>query len=225
MELLTNVDKNEVLRYLGCTGNETDGVTEKRIGEMASLVKMTAEPKACHSVFKIRSHEPLLFFKTEAQFLGKDIMRHLADCSEAVFMAATLGRGVDMCLKRLEVTDMASAVVFDACASAAIENVCDNYSALLAESYLRQNLYLTARFSPGYGDLPLKSQRSMIDILQTEKRIGLFLNRSMMMEPVKSVTALIGVSENVQIKNSADCRECLNFEGCEFRRRGVTCHE
>ena len=51
---------------------------------------------------------------------------------------------------------MMKAVLFDSCASAAIEAVCDNLQKELQQSYP----YLTDRYSCGYGDLPITLQAS-----------------------------------------------------------------
>ncbi|MCD8049911.1 MAG: hypothetical protein LUG52_10050 [Clostridia bacterium] len=225
MELLTNVNKNEVLKYLGYRGGEKDGNVMAKIDEMAKLVIDAARPQACHMVLKIISHEPLETERLGGVFTGEDIKRHLKECSECVLMAATLGSETEKLLRRLSVTDMADAVIFDACASSAIENVCDNYTREIEEEYRKKNMFLTERFSPGYGDLPLETQRFVTDALQTEKRIGLCLNRSMMMQPSKSVTAIIGASDVPQAKRKTPCESCVKFEDCEFRKRGVVCYE
>jgi len=52
---------------------------------------------------------------------------------------------------------------------------------------------LKPRFSPGYGDLPLETQREIFDVLDCSRRIGLMLNDSLLMSPTKSVTAFVGV--------------------------------
>ena len=53
--------------------------------------------------------------------------------------------------------------------------------------------WLTHRFSPGYGDLSMNVTEDIITILNATKRIGLSVTRSLMMSPVKSVTAIAGL--------------------------------
>ena len=52
------------------------------------------------------------------------------------------------------------------------------------------------RFSPGYGDLPIETQVYMAKMLDLERRIGVRVNSNMMMNPVKSVTAIAGIVMN-----------------------------
>ena len=50
---------------------------------------------------------------------------HLDVYKRQVLMCATLGQGVDVLLRHLQVSDMASAVIVDSLAGAAIEQVCN----------------------------------------------------------------------------------------------------
>lgn len=97
----------------------------------------------------------------------------LSGCQEAILLAVTLGPQIEQLLMRREVTDMADALIMDACASAAIENVCDHFEFDLREQLKREGKFLTDRFSPGYGDLPLHTQRRLCEALNTARRIGL----------------------------------------------------
>ena len=86
---------------------------------------------------------------------------------------------------------MADALILDACAGAAIENVCDNLCADIAAAVAP--MYLTDRFSPGYGDLPLAQQFELCRVLDVSRRIGVTLSDGGLMIPQKSVTAVMGI--------------------------------
>lgn len=224
MDLLTGINKREVLKYLGYRGGEVEKGILDAIDKMEKLVFASAQPRACHAVFAVKSRAPLLFNNCEVRFDGNDADRLLENSDECIFMAATLGIGIDARLRSLSVTNMSDAVIFDACASSAIENVCDNYMRALEEEYGKKGLYLTDRFSPGYGDMPIENQKYITETLNTQKRIGLCLNSSMTLQPVKSVTALIGISHNKE-KRRGECESCSIKEGCAFRLRGEVCYE
>ena len=49
------------------------------------------------------------------------------------------------------------------------------------------------RYSPGYGDVPLDTQRIFFSLLPCTSKIGLTLTDSLVMAPEKSVTAFIGM--------------------------------
>ena len=116
---------------------------------------------------------------------------------------------------------MAEAVILDAAGSAAVERLCDNFCADLAAALAPR--FLTDRFSPGYGDMPLSDQRALFRVLDISRRIGVTLSESALMIPQKSVTALIGVSDRPQPKRTGGCESCGMREDCAWRKEGKRC--
>lgn len=150
---------------------------------------------------------------------GNDIALHLTGCREAVLLAATLSAPVDALIRRSEISDMTRALMYDAIAGAAIEHVCNTL-----EIKLRQELgypYYTERFSAGYGDFPISQQTDLIRLLDAQRKIGLTVTPRNTLLPMKSVTALIGLSYQ-PVKDARryccgkSCAECPNREGCVF---------
>ncbi len=127
-------------------------------------------------------------YLNENLLVGKDINRLLKDSTKVVVFAATLGAEVDKALARLQITNLAEATMFDACASAAIENVCDNFCKAVASLYGGA----TTRFSPGYGDLPFSIQKEIAVLLDMQKNIGVSITESGILIPQKTVTAIFG---------------------------------
>ena len=137
---------------------------------------------------------------------------------KVVLIAATLGIYVDKLIRKWQITDMAQAVVIDAMASVAIEQFMDKIELELSKRY--SGYYFTNRFSPGYGDYPLEKQKEIIKLLNTEKKLGLNLTESLMLNPTKSVTAVIGRGkEEIKEKSSctSKCSRCKN-KNCPYRR-------
>ncbi len=59
---------------------------------------------------------------------------------------------------------------------------------------LREGESLTHRFSPGYGDLSMSVTEEILAVLDAGRRIGVSVTKSLMMTPMKSVTAIIGIT-------------------------------
>src|SRR5699024_4636248 len=88
---------------------------------------------------------------------GEDIKNHLSKSKECLLIAATLGHAVDTRIRYYEKVSMNNAVILDACATAAIEQICDKIC-IEIQDQLAKDKRLTYRFSPGYGDLPIQIQ-------------------------------------------------------------------
>ena len=135
----------------------------------------------------------------------------------------TLGPGVDVQIKRAGIGDVAAQAATDALASTLAEQVCDQAEEKLRALAREENLYLTGRYSPGYGDWPITVQPRIAALLDTPKRIGLYVTDTFLMLPRKSVTAVMGLSDVPVTGKRAGCAHCALREKCEYRKRGVTC--
>ncbi len=218
---LKEINKKEALKYLGYRGGEVEDKILRDIDQCSEIIIKNALPKVIYRVFDIESD--LSFSGTNFSPKGNDIAEMLKDCGRAIIMAATIGGEIDGIIRRREVDDMYLALMLDSCASCAIENVCDNFQNELEERLFNENLYLTDRFSPGYGDMPFEQQREICEILNTSKTIGVSLNESGIMIPRKSVTAIMGIAQKPQKKRFRGCEYCSMFENCDFRKGGITC--
>ena len=119
---------------------------------------------------------------------SKNLYKNLQGCNSAIILAVTAGIGVDRLLGRLNMLSQSKHFITDALSSAAVESFCDYVNQTIDEKYETK-----PRFSPGYGDLPLEIQPSILKLLSADKTLGITLNNSLLMTPVKSITAIIGV--------------------------------
>ena len=145
------------------------------------------------------------------RFNSRDLAAHLKGCEEALLLGATLGSRVDAAIRRLALGSVAEGAAAQAVAAALIESYCDEVQAKFDTGGLAQR----PRFSPGYGDWDLAEQRLLFPVLNCAKRIGLTLTEGCMMAPSKSVTAVIGLSEDVQCVWNK-CMTCGNIN-CPYR--------
>ncbi len=219
---LTQLDKNEALRYLGCRSELSD----ERITALLDLCEKQLldliTPKYLYRVFDITSEsEGVRISDSDIILTGNDAAQHLEGCGRIVLMCATIGQGADNLIRRLQVSDMAAAVITDSLASVAVEQVCDRAQEEIL-STLSYNTH-TWRFSPGYGDLPLDIQKALILLLDAPKKIGLCATDNQLLTPKKSVTAFIGLSDGEVSRKSRGCECCNMKDVCNFRKNGGHC--
>ncbi len=214
------LNRREILRYLGCTAPSPPASMTQAVERGCAHVLDTIRPKSVWRCFPLQGSR---VGETALELQGEDIRRHLAGCSQAVLMAVTLGSDIERLLMRWEVRDLAFATVLDACASEAVEAVCNDLEAALRTRFASDGLHLTGRFSPGYGDLPLSHQRELCELLDAQRRIGLTLSPTGLMIPRKSVTAVLGLSRRAVSRREDGCRGCSMFQSCPFRKGGNSC--
>ncbi|MGN0169997.1 MAG: vitamin B12 dependent-methionine synthase activation domain-containing protein [Lachnospiraceae bacterium] len=218
---LKTINRNEVLKYIGYTGGDVEEKLEEDIRSCSREVMEYARPRVSYRVFELEQDYCL----RGTDFIpgGQDVKQMLSGCDQVVLMAATIGSDIEKLTRRYEVDDLYKALILDACASSAIENVCDNFQEELTQKVGEQGKYLTDRFSPGYGDMPFEQQHQVCAILNTEKTIGVSLSKSGIMIPRKSVTAVMGISDTEKPQRFRGCEHCSMFEKCTFRKGGTTC--
>jgi len=135
-----------------------------------------------------------VIFGNNESFESNSLAALLSDSDEILLMAGTAGTEImDRIHSEMDNGNAALAVVLDAVGSQAadviLDWIMDFYNKLLRREGKRLT---TRRFSPGYGDLPLKNQGIIFRLLGLEK-LKIKLTGSMMLVPEKSVLAIAGI--------------------------------
>ena len=212
----------EAMRYLG-VGETAPESLRRDMAETAALLTAALQPRFIYRYFSLEQEAGgFRVVGTELLLKGSTAETMLAQCRQCVLLACTLGVEFDAMLRREQVRDMSRAVMLDACGSAWVESGCD-----AAETELRaalpEGMHLTDRFSPGYGDLPLEHQRVIGALLDAERRIGLHVTDSCLLNPMKSVTAVIGIADQPQMARIRGCGFCSMRKTCQLRKGGTRC--
>lgn len=209
IEITERIPRDKWLAALGTHGTRDESLNET-LDEVESALLAAAKPKAIYRVMDI----------ADIKVQGFSLKKHLEGCHKVIVMALTLGAGTDSLIRKLQVTDMAKAVMADSGASVLVECLCDKY-----EEHIKAATdgYKTGRFSPGYGDCPLEMQKSVISYVDGQRKIGLNVTANFLMIPRKSVTAIIGVADHPVKGRLATCGECVLREKCTLRREGKFC--
>ena len=193
-----NIDIKEVARYLGYGKAELDRNTLNIIDEL--IEKLDLRCRVCYLKMPVTVDEGLVNFggfsaksKDFAKFIGKN--------EEVFLFGATIGIEFDRLLKKEMVLSTARATVLQAIGTCAIESVCDMFC---------EEFSLSKRFSAGYGDLPLETQKDIFKALSLEKNIGITLTESLLMTPTKSVTAFAVADSCGKAKGCDACdKDCI----------------
>lgn len=197
--------KEEVLKFLGCQAETSvDEYTNELIDKVIDEIRALSDFKYVYGYF-----DCVQDFMTE----NSSYRAYLSGATEYLLCATTLGIAVDRRLKRLQVEDMAQAVVFDAVANVYLERLADEFERTLDFPSLG------FRFCPGYGGTAISDNRKIAELIHAE-RIGITFLDSGLMLPLKSMVGIVKIGSRTR----KTCDNCVAAASCAYRKRGVTCY-
>ena len=214
------IDVDEALRYLGARG--ADGAARAEAERVARELENRVTPRYTYRELELaESPEGIILPALHLSLPGALAKRMLGGCHHVILLCCTLGAAFDSLLRTAQARDMAYAVTLDACGNAYVEAACGAAERDIAARHPGQ--YLTDRFSPGYGDLPLSLQPRLLDALDAPRRVGVSCTDSCLMIPAKSVTALMGLADSPRPARVRGCAFCSLRDRCPHRKGGTTC--
>jgi len=213
---ILEIDAAEVRRYAGLKKAQNFG--EKNIADACAEALLLIEVRGVWNIYDYKNQ--VVESKPPFTIAGNSIIKHLAGCEKVICMAATVGFDIEREInKKFERGEYLSSVLLDAAATAAVEQAADLMEKNFAAKFSKDGYKMRWRFSPGYGDWELTAQEKLFKISGAEQ-IGMNLTSAFMLEPRKSITAIIGLEKFSAQKNSPhkkDCATCNKLD-CPMRK-------
>lgn len=203
------IDKNEVLRYLGYGKNPADEMVLKKIDSVSEKMRECLSLKACYEKYPLITMDDSLCFGN-IKTTSKDLKNNLQGCSDVIVFIATIGIDADRIIGKNSILSPSDAVIAQSIGTAFIESWCD----VLCQKF-SEDLAVKPRFSPGYGDFGIENQKEIFSMLDASRKIGVSLTDSLQMVPSKSVSAIVGIGGDGHTKEN--CQICDNIN-CPYRR-------
>ena len=209
------VNKKEIFRYAGYSGrfDPKNDQVEKLLSEVIDDCKDDLSYRVCYRIMDLswEQNSPQLPFGTDS----KNLAKCLEGSSKVIIFAATIGLGIDRKIARYQRISPSKALLLQAYGAERVECLCDAFCKEIGAGAEKEGLFCTPRFSPGYGDLPLDTQRDIFKLLECSVKIGVTLNDSLLMTPSKSVTAVFGLRNTDHAKLNK-CEMCTKTD-CLFQ--------
>ena len=169
---MTDTMTKEAVRYLGFGRREADEATLRLVAAAFSQLERAASPRIVWRVFDLKTAGEGRLDIGGMEVESRSLWKNMKGCCQAVVLGATLGSGVDLLMRRQSLTDMAAAVVTQACAAAMLEEYLDGEQEKIGRELEREGKYLRPRFSPGYGDSSICHQGQLLAMLEAPKRMS-----------------------------------------------------
>ncbi|MBR2152496.1 MAG: Vitamin B12 dependent methionine synthase activation subunit [Clostridia bacterium] len=187
------LNKKEILRYIG---SNQDQDTIQLVEECISKVKSVIKYKVCYCELCVSINNGLCDFGV-FKVTSSNLAKNLKGCKQVIVFGATLGIELDRIVAKHSKLSPTKALIFQGIGAERTESLCNVFCEEIAKEF---GVSLRPRFSPGYGDLPLETQRQIFSVLDCERKIGITLNDSLLMSPTKSVTAFIGLEDDSNLE-------------------------
>ena len=123
--------------------------------------------------------------------------------------------------KAMQERDFLRGYIYDVIGSEIVEAAADLMQADLERTMLNAGNKITNRYSPGYCNWDVAEQHKLFKLIP-DNYCGIKLTQSALMDPVKSISGIIGIGKNVKF-NQYTCSIC-NQADCVYRKlrkRGV----
>ena len=147
---------------------------------------------------------------------GPQIAPKLACASRAALFIATAGPAIStLSREQMDRGEMLEGYILDAIGSKTVERAINAMQADLAVRMNRQGETITNRYSPGYCGWPVADQPALFSFFPPAF-CGVTLTPSYLMNPIKSVSGVIGIGAQAHKKPYA-CATCTE-ENC-FRKK------
>ena len=204
------ISLSDIYEAMGYHGTIPDEATRRETQAIVDDVQQWLRPR-----FGFHVSQSLPAFD-----IGRIIERQLKGSQAYAFFICTSGVEYEAYQQRLkEAGDMVRVFIADSLGSVIAEKCADLMECCLQESIDKLGWHHTNRFSPGYCGWHVSQQQQLFPLFQGHT-CGVRLTESSLMVPIKSVSGIIGIGQEVR-KLDYTCGLC-NFEKCYKRRKKYT---
>lgn len=149
--------------------------------------------------------------------MGKIVTNQLKKSKQAAVFACTIGPNMENWSRQImETGEPVQSYLIDMVASAVMEKAVNYLHDYIDADMAKNNLKITNRYSPGYCDWPVSDQHQLFSLMP-DNFCGISLNTSALMNPIKSVSGVIGIGPHVKFEEYL-CNRC-NIRDCTYHTK------
>jgi len=150
-------------------------------------------------------------------FIGRTVAKELRNSESIIFFICTAGKEISELSQELMLgDDPVLGYVYDVLGSITVEAAMDRIHQKIRSMAALNGKLVTNRYSPGYCHWDIADQHKLFSFFP-KGCCGVSLTESALMYPIKSVSGIIGMGENVSFRGYM-CALC-NLTDCFYRTR------
>lgn len=202
------ISETEIANMIGYSSNDIPDMVKllihdilKEIGSLCSIV-------GGFKLFNQLAFEKDAFSINEIIFSSdKIIAASLKEADSIAVFVCTAGEDLSKWSKKLfQKEDAVKAYIADIAASMIVEKAMDQIQNNLEKLVHEKQQKITNRYSPGYCGWSVEEQHRLFSLLE-DNYCGVSLNEAALMNPIKSVSGVIGIGTKVK-KAAYQCNKC-----------------
>lgn len=214
------VQKENILELLGYGRNVNDLHVHEVVDLCLEQSKSMLNP---HGGFVIAKKDQVivpegkLYVSGNVFNIDKIIAGQIRKAEFIALFACTIGTEVEQYAKKsMEKGDLLEGYIYDLIGSEAAEETAGVIHDSIQDFVYKSGYKITNRYSPGYCNWSVSEQFKLFEFFG-EKKFGIQLTDSALMNPIKSVSGIVGVGKEVKYKPYT-CNLCAD-EKCIYRNR------
>ena len=201
-----------------------EGESQKTISDIVSSLLKEAET-ICTLKAEYRKFDRISFNDPEKTIeinntifnIGKIIYGQIKRSDSAALFICTAGGEIGNRSRRaMKERDLLEGFIYDVIGSEAVEKVADLMQDEMENNSAASGKDITNRFSPGYCGWNVAEQHKLFGLLP-DNYCGIQLMESALMNPIKSISGIIGIGEKVK-RLPYTCSLC-DMKDCIYRRK------
>ena len=219
-DIALEIDPDEVLRFQGYKRG-LDVPTREVLAlfdAAQTLGRRLMEPRAVVRWVAVTRREGDTLEAGGVALKIPGIERAWGSVAELAAAVCTIGESLERRSAELwEARELPLAVMLDSVGSGAVESLAEYVNDVLCQDGIARGVKVTNRVSPGYGAWDVAQQRELFRLCPAEA-IGVHLNASCFMTPVKSISLLAGAGVAARVDHYfSQCGRCW-MRDCAYRR-------
>lgn len=227
MEILSSfnirIDRDNVLRYMGYKNpDNVSPAVEAEVNKEIEMAQKLLEPKLAYEKCPIRvdGSRQAVYLPDGRAWEGHFVANYMKGCHTIVITVSTAGPKLSAEIEAAFAQgDYLKAMALDAIADSAIDNINKQFWLILVNMVKKEGKGITGMLSPGHSDWDLTQQKLLFSLIDASA-IGVSLTDSCLMVPIKSLSGIYGIGDDIHVsKSSHNCDMCP-IKNCFMREMG-----
>jgi hypothetical protein len=192
--VLKPLNLSEIKRYSGL--DKYAEFPSHLLNQACTESYLLAQPQATWQIYNYDAHKGTIMALEPLILNSSKIVHYLSQAVQIAVIALTIGSKLEQQVcDYFTIGEYTSGLLLDAAGTAAVEVAADQVCDFIKNQAAQQGYLTLPRFSPGYGGWDITVQPLILDLANGHE-IGLTVTDSCMLQPRKSITAVIGFTPN-----------------------------